>query len=172
MLTFKKISFTHFLKGYGFFMVVMFVMIFIVKLDLVNYVAFERFKSGIEVFLYGVSADQNFLTRVEVWKQSLGLFKKYPLGTFGPPELILGTAVDNDWIRLLLQGGIMYVASFLIMIFAGILIPKSSESKVGKFLLYMSLTLPVVAISETPTIYIPMAIYWFGLGLFLQKNSS
>lgn len=172
LLTFKKISFTQFLSGYIFFMVVMFVMIFIVKLDLVSYVAFERFKSGIGVFLYGVSADQNFLTRVEVWKQSLRLFKKYPLGTFGPPELILGTAVDNDWIRLLLQGGIIYVASFLIMIFAGILIPKSTGSKVGKFLLYMSLTLPVVAISETPTIYIPMAIYWFGLGLFLQKNSS
>jgi len=173
LLTFKKISFTQFLKGYIFFMIVMFIMIFIVKLDLVNNVAFERFKSGIEVFLYGVSADQNFLTRVEVWKQSLGLFKKYPLGTFGPPELILGTAVDNDWVRLLLQGGIIYVASFLIMIFAGILIPKSTGSKgVGKFLFYMSLTLPVVAISETPTIYIPMAIYWFGLGLFLQKKSS
>ncbi|MGH2330697.1 O-antigen ligase family protein [Thermoanaerobacter mathranii] len=170
LLTLKKINFTQFLKGYIFFMVVAFIMIFIVKLGLVNNVTFERFRSGIEVFLYGVSADQNFLTRVEVWKQSLGLFRKYPLGTFGPPELILGTAVDSDWVRLLLQGGIIYVVSFLIAIFAGILIPKSTGSKIGKFLLYMSLTLPVVAVSETPTIYIPMAIYWFALGVFLQEE--
>ncbi|PMQ01794.1 MAG: hypothetical protein CBR30_03745 [Dictyoglomus sp. NZ13-RE01] len=170
LLAFKKINFMQFLSVYIFLILIMLIMIFSINFDLIKYLPIERFKNGFSIFLYGASVDQNFFTRVEVWKQSIWLFKKYPLGTLGPPEFVLKTAVDNDWIRLLLQGGIIYVVSFLIMVFAGILVPKSAEDKFGKFLFYVSLTFPIIAISETLTTYRPMAIYWYSLGLFLRKK--
>lgn len=72
-----------------------------------------RLDKMLEVVLHGAGADRNLAGRFGFWSQGWALLQSRPFGTFASPEAFLGTAVDNDLLRMTLQGGFLYLASFL-----------------------------------------------------------
>lgn len=73
-----------------------------------------RISAIAHVFSEGATADRNLAGRVGFWQSAWALFQQHPLGTFGPPELALGTAVDNDYLRFALQGGVLYAGVWIL----------------------------------------------------------
>lgn len=77
--------------------------------------ALERFVSAFEVMSQGVAASPDLSARLDAWRGAGTLAATYVFGTFGPPELLLGVAADNDYVKLGLQGGMLYVAFYVSM---------------------------------------------------------
>ena len=50
----------------------------------------------------------------------IALGSLYPWGTWGSPELALGTAVDNAWFRVLAQGSVIYLLTLAAVVTAGL----------------------------------------------------
>lgn len=73
-----------------------------------------RITSAAHILTEGPAADRNFAGRVVFWKSAWQLLQERPLGTWGPPELVLGSAVDNDYLRFALQGGILYAGVWIL----------------------------------------------------------
>lgn len=73
----------------------------------------ERVSSAVRILTEGVEADRNFAGRIAFWGSAWELLQQRVFGTFGPPELMLGTAVDNDYMRFALQGGFLYAGAWV-----------------------------------------------------------
>ncbi|TCJ18880.1 hypothetical protein E0L93_05100 [Rubrobacter taiwanensis] len=129
----------------------------------------DRFAGGLSVVTQGSTADQNLVGRFKFWSEALRLHSEYLLGTFGPPEYKLGTAIDNDWVRLLVQGGIIYVLTFILMLGAGIsLLWREGE---GRFIGALSGAIALAGLTQTPLGYTPILLYWFILGVVFSYGS-
>jgi O-Antigen ligase len=127
----------------------------------------ERISDASGILTTGVSSDTNFSTRVNVWTEALSWFHNYPFGTFGSPELLFDGFIDNDWMRLFLQGSIFYLLSFVGLIVGSLSLMK--HSKYGYFVGVTSLLIGICAITQTPLAYAPMATFWFFIG-FVSFN--
>ena len=125
----------------------------------------SRLMEGIGILLGG--HDPNIAGRVQFWGAGLALLRVHPWGTFGPPEVLLGSAVDSEWVRTLLQGGPLYVIMLGIALVGGALLPgvDSTERRIVRLL---SVLLAIAAITQIPMQYPPAVIYWAMIGAALM----
>jgi len=135
----------------------------------VEYSFIVRLQSGIQT-LFNINADENFIARMEAWGLALSFYRSHVLGTLGTPEYMLGSYIDNDWVRLLVQGGPVYVATFVLMLIGGFLLKHKTAER--EFLSNLSVSLPILAISQIPLSYSPMIIYWFLIGIYFGRHEQ
>lgn len=120
----------------------------------------ERIVSAARVLTEGAGADRNFAGRVVFWQSAWQLLQERALGTFGPPELALGTAVDNDYLRFALQGGFLYAGAWILylvwLMTTGL--RRGADRFVGAGAVFLAFT----ALTQTPSTYV-MVIGMFSL---------
>jgi len=122
-----------------------------------------RIVDGLLSFLPGSALDPNMTGRLELWSAAGALSASYPLGTWGPPEMILGTAVDSDWVRLFLQASIFGVVAVGLMLIGGAALANRSLAT-GRALAASSIVVGFSMITQTPLGYPPIALYWLLVG--------
>lgn len=129
----------------------------------------SRFGNGIKVLSSGASADANAQGRVMAWKLALHFFEKHPEGTWGEPQMRLGSFMDNDYIRILLQGSVVYLSTFIFLLISAFLCLKKN-SDTGQLLAMISVVLSVNAMSANPLAYTASAIFWMISGLHFTQS--
>ena len=120
-----------------------------------------RFGQGIGVL--GGGSDPSVIGRIQFWDASLHLLLAHPFGTLGPPETLLGTAVDSDWVRALLQGGPAYVLALGLALVGGAA-AFTADSREGRAVRACCVFLAVASISQLPMEYPPVYVFWAMLG--------
>lgn len=127
--------------------------------------SFDRFESLAAVLTEGAGADRNLAGRVDFWVAATELSRQYPLGTWGPPEGTLGTAIDSEWFRAFARGSIVFVFAQLLLLLA----PVGVGSYPGRYALWLlAMIIAVAGITQTPMSYPPVFLYWALLGSGLQ----
>jgi O-antigen ligase len=119
----------------------------------------------------GGGDDPGLTGRINLWGAALDLVESRPFGTLGPPEFILGAAVDNGWVRAFVQGGIPFAAALGLMMLPGFTRPLSTAVD-GERLRTLSILLALTAISQTPLSYPPALLYWFVVGAVLAQHHA
>jgi hypothetical protein len=119
-----------------------------------------RFGSGITL------QDPNVVGRIQFWEAGMGLLASHPFGTFGPPEFLLGTAVDSDWVRALLQGGPIFLAALALALGGGALI-RGDDGPERRLVRALSVYVAVAAITQLPLQYPSAYLYWAVVGAAL-----
>jgi hypothetical protein len=129
---------------------------------------FERMYLGLAAAL-GAGTDPGVAGRVNLWAAALDLLATRPLGTLGPPEFLLGAAVDNGWVRVLVQGSIPYAVALALALLPSFF-RTISTSDDGLRLRALSILFAFAAVSQTPFSYPPALLYWFVLGAVLARD--
>lgn len=140
----------------------------LVAMGIFDNAVFERMYVGLAAALGGRS-DPGLTGRIDLWAAALDLLGTRPLGTLGPPEFILGAAVDNGWIRVLAQGSIPFAAAFALMLLPGFTGALSVGGD-GERLRTLSVLIGLAAISQTPLSYPPAILYWVTVGAVLAQH--
>lgn len=68
-------------------------------------------------FRGGVASDSSVSGRFDQINDLWNWVLDYPFGFWSPPQLLSGTAIDNDWTRILVQGGVV-----MLMLWIGALV--------------------------------------------------
>ena len=128
---------------------------------------FERFSALIAIVTQGPQADANLAGRIDYWSAVVSLNAVYPFGTWGSPEMILGTAIDSSWFRAFAQGSVPY------MTLLGLVV--ASAFTIGSFrwapqLRMLAVLVAVAGLTETSFSYPPIFMFWMLLGAGLQSN--
>jgi len=126
----------------------------------------DRVHNGVLVLSEGASADQNFAGRVAAWQKSFEFYSQYPFGTFGSPEFLLENYIDNNFVRMLLQGGPLYLLSFILLLSGGGR-GLGSTKTADYFLGISSLIIGVNSMTALPLSSPPIELYWLVLGYSL-----
>ncbi len=70
-------------------------------------------------FRGGVAEDSSVTGRFDQIAELWDWVLSYPFGYWSPPQLLSGTAIDNDWTRILVQGGLamllLWVAALVVL---------------------------------------------------------
>lgn len=130
---------------------------------------FDRLLTGLAA-LAGSGTDPSVTGRADQWASALRLLETNPLGTFGPPELVLGGAIDNGWIRVLAQGGALYAGALALMLLHGIVLGVRAAGDASR-LGVASLLVAAAAASQVPLGYPPILIYWLLVGVAIAPRS-
>jgi len=121
----------------------------------------DRFGALFSVWSEGPRADPNLAARLDLWEAVTALNAVYPWGTLGPPEYVLGNAVDNAWFRAFSQGSILYVATLAMLLVAGFFI---SPYRHGFALRLVTILIAVAGFTQTPFAYPAIVLFWVLLG--------
>ncbi|MEO8462860.1 MAG: hypothetical protein ABI555_06590 [Chloroflexota bacterium] len=149
-----------------------FTLAFVVALSITSLVAPEalrgdRFGALLEVLAVGPQADPNLAGRLDFWAAVTALNSVYPWGTWGSPELLLGTSVDSTWFRLFAQGSILYVVALVSLLGAAFSVSRSAH-RLG--LRLVAVLVAVAGLSQTPFGYPVIVLFWVLLGAGLQAS--
>jgi len=126
-----------------------------------------RFGALLDVVTQGPRADVNLAGRLDYWSAVMDLNVLYPWGTWGPPEMILGTAVDSSWFRAFSQGSVPYVASLALLLAAPYAL---RDSRFGRGLVLVAVVVAVAGLTQTPVDYPVIYLFWVLLGAGLQST--
>jgi len=127
----------------------------------------NRFGALLAVLVEGPRGDANLAGRVDFWASVLDLNVLYPWGTWGSPELLLGTPVDSSWFRVFAQGSVFYVAALVLLLTA----PFGLRStRFGGALMLLAVLLAVAGLTQIPFGYPVALLYWALLGAALQSS--
>lgn len=127
--------------------------------------SFGRFEALADVLAQGAGADRNLAGRIDFWVEAADLSRQYPLGTWGPPEAPLGTAIDSEWFSAFAQGSIVLVFAQLLLLLA----PVGVGTYQGRHALWLlAIVIAVAGITQTPMSYAPIFLFWALLGSGLQ----
>lgn len=108
--------------------------------------------------------EENLMGRIRFWTNALEYFASHPLGTLGSPELMVGTSVDNDWLRHLVQGGVLYLSMFVLLLAGTVM--KARGSTWSPVVRAQSWLIALVSLTQIPmTSNTTMATFWFLVGL-------
>jgi hypothetical protein len=127
----------------------------------------SRLGSLVNVVTKGPTADPNLAGRLDYWAAVLNLNLSYPFGTLGPPETILGTAVDSSWFRAFAQGSVPYVAALASLLVAPLAV---RNSRFGRGLVLVAVLVAVAGLTQTPLDYPVIYLFWVLLGAGLQSS--
>jgi hypothetical protein len=125
----------------------------------------QRFASGIGVITGGVAMDQNAGGRVEAWLRALEFYQHHPLGTLGEPQFLFGGFIDNDFVRILLQGGPVFLIATILALGAGIRLIEFGT--LGRMIATWSAAVAVNAMTANPLSYPAIGLYWMVVGYYL-----
>lgn len=128
----------------------------------------DRFGAGVQVLSQGASADSNFLGRVQVWGEAWSFLFSHPFGTLGSPQLMLGLALDSEYMRVLLQGSFVFLFAYVAMLLGGIS-RLGSRNPCGRFIAVGSICLAINSISATPLAYPATGLFWIFVGAYLGR---
>jgi hypothetical protein len=126
-----------------------------------------RFGALVNVLNQGARADANLAGRLDYWAAVSALNSVYPWGTWGSPEILLGTAVDSSWYRAFAQGSVPYVAALGLLLLATFAL-GSFRHRIA--LRMIAVLVAVAGLTQTPVSYPPIAIFWVLLGAGLQAS--
>lgn len=70
--------------------------------------------------------DENLLGRFDAWRAILKTLDAYPLGTWGPPQMIVGQSIDNQYLAMWAQGGLLLLVSYGWLFLAPFRMPVSA----------------------------------------------
>lgn len=111
----------------------------------------------------GPSMDPNAIGRLDAWEKAIRYWLGHPLGTLGPPQMAVGTFMDNDAVALLVQGGIVLIAAY-----AGTLVDSVRERNrlaIGPAAVPMVGMLVLAGVSQNAVAFMPsIALVWSVLG--------
>ena len=127
----------------------------------------DRFGALAAVFAQGPQADANLAGRLDYWAAVIDLNAVYPWGTLGPPEALLGSAVDSTWFRVLAQGSVPYLGTLVLLLAAPFAI---REPKFGNTLIMVTVLFAVAGLTQTPFNYPVALLFWALLGAALQAS--
>lgn len=127
----------------------------------------DRFSALAAVVAQGPRADANLAGRLDYWASVVDLNAVYPLGTLGPPEALLGTAVDSTWFRVLAQGSVPYLGALILLLAAPFAL---HEPKFGDTLIMITVLFAVAGLTQTPFNYPVALLFWALLGAALQMS--
>jgi hypothetical protein len=130
---------------------------------------FGRFAALVNVATQGAHADTNLAGRVDYWTAVVSLNAVYPLGTWGPPELLLGTAIDSSWFRVFAQGSVPYLAALGLLMGAGLTIGNFRHALALRL---VAVVVAVAGLTEYSLSYPAIALFWMLLGYGLQMAAT
>jgi hypothetical protein len=142
--------------------------IVLIAMGFIDVAIFERMYLGLAAAL-GAGTDPGVTGRINLWAAALDLLGTRPLGTLGPPEFMLGAAVDNGWVRVLVQGSVPFAAALGLMLLPAFLRPLAATED-GQRLRALSMLIALAAVSQTPLSYPPVILYWFLVGAVLAQE--
>lgn len=131
--------------------------------------AIQRFASLLAVITQGPQADANLAGRLDYWSAVTTLNSVYPWGTLGPPELLLGTAVDSSWFEAFAQGSVFYAATLGLLLVSAVSV---GQYKYRSALRVVAVLIGVAGLTQTPFGYPPIALFWVLLGAALQSSAT
>ncbi len=129
----------------------------------------SRLGSSANVVTQGPTADPNLAGRLDYWAAVMNINLQYPFGTLGPPETILGSAVDSSWFRAFAQGSVPYVAALAVMLFAPLAV---RDHVFGRGLVLLAVLVAGAGLTQTPIDYPVIYIFWVLLGAGLQASAA
>lgn len=128
----------------------------------------DRFGALFDVLADGPRAESNLSARLDLWSTVTVLNSVYPFGTWGTPELVLGTTIDSSWFRAFAQGSLPYVAT-LVLLFVGAL--AVGRSYYGIAIRPFAILVAVAGVTQLPLNYPVMDLFWVLLGAALQYST-
>ncbi|MEZ5374927.1 MAG: O-antigen ligase family protein [Acidimicrobiales bacterium] len=109
-------------------------------------------------FRGGVAADSSVSGRFDQLADLWDWMLTYPLGYWSPPQLLSGTAIDNDWTRVLVQGGPL----LLLLWAAGLVVLGTYLRNVGPAMAAPAIAVAVLSFSQL-TVGRPTGLLFFFL---------
>ncbi len=129
----------------------------------------DRFSALVAVWTQGPRADANLAGRLDYWSSVIDLNAVYPWGTWGPPEMLLGTAVDSSWFRVFAQGSVLYAGALVLLLISPFAL---LSSKFGEALVMLTVLIAVAGLTQTPLNYPIALLFWALLGAALQSTAT
>jgi hypothetical protein len=124
---------------------------------------FRRWLTLPALLLRGAPGDVNVDARVGAWAKAVGFWAAHPIGSLGPPQMAISTFTDNDYITMLLQGGLL-----LLLAYAGTLASAyfwRRRSALHAALGPLVVLVAVSGLSQTSALYVPaLALFWPAVG--------
>lgn len=126
----------------------------------------SRIGKGAMALTEGSDADESLVGRQRAWENAFDFFEEYPLGTFGSPELLFGGFIDNGLIRILLQGGVIYLLAYTLTAAGGL---RQYQGKTPEASFLACCTIVLLGNSMTSLVMTSSSItlYWLFVGLHL-----
>lgn len=112
----------------------------------------------------GTAADTSVAGRLVFWSDGLAQFLAHPLGTWGPPQLVVSAGLDSEYLSTLIQGGILFLALELLVLLKAWRLALQRDSALSVALVVFVL---LAGVSQTVTGAVPMYIFWLTLGVAL-----
>lgn len=129
----------------------------------------DRLQQGISVFSRGVSADENLSGRVQVWEKAPDVLAKYPFGTFGPPESVVNSFIDSEYVQHLLRGGVIFLTSYIAVLLCTMITLRSGLSN-ERCIAYIAVFMAVNAVAALPLMSPAAALFWVGVGNTMRDS--
>ncbi len=133
-----------------------------------EYLLSARVNKGVKVFTEGAGADENLGARIETWSRALDYHLSYPLGTLGSPEALFKSYIDNEFLRSLLQGGALFLLSYVALLVSGYRLGRTRRTQ-ARFVALASLVILVDAITSLPLSSPAAYIFWLVSGYTLDN---
>ena len=130
---------------------------------LANSPVLARFGAGIKVLSQGASADENAEGRVQAWKNALVFYSNHLTGTWGEPQMLFGSFMDNDYVRILLQGSPFYLGTFILLLAASVRTLPSARFS-GRLIALLAVVVAVNGMTANPVAYTAMGFFWMLIG--------
>jgi len=139
--------------------------------DLQDLPGADRLKAGLLFIVQDTGADENAAGRVEAWQQAVEFYGEHPLGTIGEPKQVFPYVLDNDYVRLFLQGTPLYVLIFVLLLYGGIR-SITWRGASGRAIAMFSSALAINSLTAHPLSYPVMALYWMTVARYLVESRS
>jgi len=130
----------------------------------------ERYREAAAVLATGSDQGGNFDGRVGVWQRAEEYILDQPFGVLGPPQMVTQLPPDNAYVFTALQGGVPYLACFLLLLAGGI--SFNCKSPGTAYIAAVSIAIATNSISCIPTGYACFLLYWLCLGAALSNRNS
>jgi len=117
----------------------------------------------------GGALDANLGGRFDFWRRAVSVLAERPLGTFGPPESVLGIPTDSDVVRMALQGGAILIGLYIWALAWAV---RKSDKSVCVLTRALTVFLGVASLTMNASTY-PPAVFgvWIVLGIATASES-
>jgi hypothetical protein len=123
----------------------------------------ERWISTPALLTRGPTVDPNAIGRLDAWATALKYWLAHPLGTMGPPQMAVGTFLDNDLVALMVQGGVLLAVAYFAALYAGA--HDRLTSPVAPTIVPLIGLLVLAGLSQNAIVFPPsIALVWSVLG--------
>jgi len=122
--------------------------------------ALERMRSGWFV-VTGRGVDENLAGRLEAWSMAGTLATEHWLGTWGPPQVMLGHSIDSQYLAMFLQGSFPLVLAYVLLLVSPFVVLAKGRRRP-----FVAFSAGVATMSLTATAFenlAAMALVWCAL---------